>query len=182
MIALGHFLHLPGYSLCHWLPLAIYSLDHLKERSFLHLAIFCTWLVIPLATVCIRPFKRQIYHNSIWLLFALGQSLYLAGIWCLKIALGLHFHLTNHCTWTLSLGTLCLLDQNILLAKFGPKEFSGPREKSGQVIRMAKRNDTVSKISLFRREHFVVWSLSSVDVVYSLFNQYATFSQHCWHN
>ena len=36
-----------------------------------------------------------------------------------------------------------LLDQIILLDQLWPKEFFGPKERCGQVIRMAKRNDTL---------------------------------------
>ena len=104
------------FALRHWLQLAI----KIKISSFIHLAILKTNFTI----------------------FALSHFFHLADIWCLKIALGLHFHLANHCTWTLSLGTLFLLDRNILLAKFCPKEFFGPKERCGQEIRQAKRNDT----------------------------------------
>ena len=86
--------------------------------------------------------------------------------------------MANHCTWTLSLGTLFLLDQNILLAEFGPKEFFGPKERCGQVIRMAKRNDTVSlEIVLALCEFGQLVSLVSLKVVLVLgeFGQLASF-------
>ena len=70
-IALGHFFHLAGDSLDHWLHLF-------------------TWL-----------YKRQIYHNSIKPLFALGQPLYLPPFDVQK----------------LSLGTLLLLDKRKSVAE-----------------------------------------------------------------
>ena len=98
IIAFGHFFHLNSDSLDHWLHSVIYSLGYFRDKfiliafsHFLHFASIFTW-----------------------------PAFVLAAISCLIIALCLHFHLANHCTWTFSLGTLLLLDQNILLAKFRP--------------------------------------------------------------
>ena len=110
-------------------------------------------------------------------IIALGQALHLAihsldhvtnnfanDITCQLFALGylftwqtfdvppLHladiFHLDlNIKAWPYLLDQI-LLDQIILLDKLWPKEFFGPKERCGQEICMAKRNDTVPLASL----------------------------------
>ena len=101
---------------------------------YLHLATICTWPFIHLAMLQTNLVMIALGHFFTWPTFDV-PPLHLADI----------FHLDlNIKAWPYLLDQI-LLDQIILLDKLWPKEFFGPKERCGQVIRMAKRNDTLFK-------------------------------------